>query len=159
MRPVFSRLFILILLITPSFFLPYRWGTVWASSQHIARSNPPGSTQPSSYTHLVRAGNMLFMSGQVANNEQGELVGKNDMRAQLKQVFENIKNLLASEGADFSNVVQVTIYTVSVDEFRKASDIREEYTGGSPPATTLVQIDRLASPDYLVELAVVAVLE
>jgi len=102
---------------------------------------------------------MLFMSGQVANNEQGELVGKNDMRAQLKQVFENIKNLLASEGADFSNVVQVTIYTVSVDEFRKASDIREEYTGGSPPATTLVQIDRLASPDYLVELAVVAVLE
>jgi enamine deaminase RidA (YjgF/YER057c/UK114 family) len=95
----------------------------------------------------------------VATNGQRQLVGKNDMRAQLRQVFENIKNLLDSQDADFSNLVTVTIFTVSIEEFLKAADIREEYTGGSPPSTTLVQIDQLASPDYLVEIAAGAALE
>ncbi len=159
MRLVFFLASLLTLLLTLGLLTSYGGGTVWASPQQIERINPPGSTQPGTYTHLVKAGNMLFMSGQVATNERRELVGKNDMRAQLRQVFENIKNLLASEGADFSNLVAVTIYTVSVEEFRKAADIREEYTGASPPATTLVQIDQLASPDYLVEIAAVAVVE
>ncbi|MFB3142040.1 MAG: hypothetical protein ACE1Z2_04435 [Acidobacteriota bacterium] len=51
------------------------------------------------------------------------------------------------------------MYTLSIDEFRKARDIREEYTGGRAPASTLLQIDRLASPDYLVEIEGIAVLE
>ena len=159
MRPVFVLVSILTLFVTLGLFPPHGEATVWAGPQQIERVNPPGATQPGTYTHLVKAGNMIFMSGQVATNERRELVGKNDMRAQLRQVFENIKNLLASQGADFSNLVQVTIYTVSIDEFRKAADIREEYTGESPPATTLVQIDQLASPDYLIELAAIAVIE
>ncbi len=159
MRHAIALVFTLILLMSLSLHPAKGGATAMASFQQIERANPPGSTQPTSYTHLVRAGNMIFMSGQVARNERGELVGKNDMRAQLKQVFENIKNLLASEGADFSNVVQITIYTVSIDEFRKAADVREEYTGGSPPATTLVQIDQLASADYLIEIAAVAIVE
>ena len=56
-------------------------------------------------------------------------------------------------------MVKITIYTLNIDEFRKAGDIREEYTGGRAPASTLLQIDRLASPDYLVEIEGIAVLE
>ncbi len=159
MRQALPLVFSLAIFMSLSLYPAKGGSTVLANSQQIERTNPPGSTQPTTYTHLVRAGNMLFMSGQVANNERGELVGKNDMRAQVRQAFENVKNLLASQGADFSNVVKITIYTVDVDEFRKATDIREEYTGGRAPASTLVQIDRLASPDYLVEIEALAVVE
>ncbi len=124
----------------------------------IERINPPGSTQPTAYTHLVRVGNTLYISGQVASNEKGELIGKGDMQVQVKQVFENLKTVLASKGATFDNLVKITIFTVSIDEFRKAADIREKYTGGRAPASTLVEIDRLASPDYLVEIEGIAVL-
>jgi enamine deaminase RidA (YjgF/YER057c/UK114 family) len=125
----------------------------------IERMNPPGTTQPTAYTQLVRAGKILYFAGQTAVNEKGELIGKGDMRAQVRQVYENLKSLLASQGATFDHLVKITIYTLSIDEFRKAGDIREEYTGGRAPASTLLQIDRLASPDYLVEIEGIAVLE
>ncbi|MCH8320548.1 MAG: RidA family protein [Acidobacteria bacterium] len=125
----------------------------------IERVNPAGTTQPTAYTQLVRAGKTLYFAGQTAVNEKGELIGKGDMRAQVRQVYENLKSLLASQGATFDHLVKITVYTLSIDEFRKAGDIREEYTGGRAPASTLLQIDRLASPDYLVEIEGIAVLE
>ncbi len=125
----------------------------------IERMNPPGTSQPTAYTQLVRAGKTLYFAGQTAVNEKGELIGKGDMRAQVRQVYENLKSLLASQGATFDHLVKITIYTLSIDEFRKAGDIREEYTGGRAPASTLLQIDQLASPDYLVEIEGIAVLE
>ena len=126
----------------------------------IERMNPPGTTQPPPvYTQLVRAGKTLYFAGQTAVNEKGELIGKGDMRAQVRQIYENLKSLLASQGATFDHLVKITIYTLSIDEFRKAGDIREEYTGGRAPASTLLQIDQLASPDYLVEIEGIAVLE
>ena len=125
----------------------------------IERINPPGSTQPGHYTHLVRAGNTLYISGQVSSDGEGRLVGRGDMRAQVRQVFENLKGVLASQGASFDHLVKMTIYTVSIEDFRKAGDVREEYTGGRAPASTLVEIIRLASPEYLVEIEGVAVLE
>ncbi len=125
----------------------------------IERMNPPGTSQPTAYTQLVRAGKTLYFAGQTAVNEKGELIGKGDMRAQVRQVYENLKSLLASQGATFDHLVKITIYTLSIDEFRKTGDIREAYTGGRAPASTLLQIDRLASPDYLVEIEGIAVLE
>ena len=125
----------------------------------IERLNPPGTSQPMAYTQLVRAGKTLYFAGQTAVNEKRELNGKGDMRAQVRQVYENLKSLLASQGATFDHLVKITIYTLNIDEFRKAGDIREEYTGGRAPASTLLQIDRLASPDYLVEIEGIAVLE
>ena len=141
-------------------FYPLTWkGEAFGMPIQIERMNPPGTTQPTAYTQLVRAGNTLYLAGQTAVNEKGELVGKGDMRAQVRQVYENLKSLLASQGATFNHLVKITIYTLSIDEFRKAGDIREEYTGGRAPASTLVQIDQLASPDYLVEIEAIAVLE
>ena len=126
----------------------------------IERMNPfPGSAKPTVYSQLVRAGNTLYLAGQTAVNEKGELVGKGNMRVQVRQVFENMKKLLASQGATFDHLVKITIFTLDLDEFRKAYDIREEYTGRRAPASALIQIDRLANPDYLVEIQGIAVLE
>lgn len=128
-----------------------------AVGQEIERLNPGGMTQPTAYSHLVRVGNLMFIAGQVALDAEGNVVGEGDMRAQLRQVLENLKTVLASEGTDFSNVVKVNIFTTDIDAFREASDVRAGYFAGHPPASTLVQIERLAREVFLVEIEAVAV--
>jgi len=93
---------------------PFTWkGEVLGMPIQIERMNPTGTTQPTAYTQLVRAGNTLYLAGQTAVNEKGELIGKGDMRAQVRQVYENLKSLLASQGATFDHLVKITIYTLS----------------------------------------------
>ena len=127
--------------------------------QGIERINPEGMTKPTTYNHVVKVGNMLYIAGQVAQDAQGTLVGENDMRAQVRQVLENLKTVLQSQKADFSNVVKINIFTTSIDRFREAADVREEYFRGHPPASTLVQIERLARPEFLVEIEAIAALK
>ncbi|HXV63017.1 MAG TPA: RidA family protein [Vicinamibacteria bacterium] len=128
-----------------------------AGAQTIERINPEGMTQPTAYHHLVRAGNLLFIAGQVALDGEGTLVGAADMRAQVRQVLENLKTVLASQNADFSNIVKINIFTTDIDAFREAADVRATYFQGNPPASTLVQIERLAQPEFLVEIEAIAV--
>jgi reactive intermediate/imine deaminase len=127
------------------------------AAQRIERINPVGMTQPSAYSHVVKFGDLLFIAGQVAFDEQGQLVGGDDMRAQVRQVLENLKRVLASQEADFSNVVKINIFTTDIEAFRAAADIRASYFT-EPPASTLVQIERLASPALLVEIEAIAAL-
>ncbi len=145
------------------------FGVAWAASlvaafafagsaQEIQRINPERMTQPTTYSHVVRAGNQLFLAGQVAVDSDGSLVGEGDMRAQVRQVLENMRTVLASQGADFSNVVKINIFTVDIEAFRGAAEVRAEFFGGYPPASTLVQVVRLARPEFLVEIEAVAVL-
>ncbi len=128
-----------------------------ASAQQIERKNPEGMTQPTGYNHLVKAGNLMFIAGQVALDGEGNVVGEGDMVLQVRQVLENMKTVLASEGADFSNVVKINIFTTDIDRFRNARDARQEYFRGNPPASTLVQIERLARPVFLVEIEAIAI--
>ena len=128
------------------------------SAQEIQRINPDGMTQPTTYSHVVRVGNQLFLAGQVAVDGDGRLVGEGDMRAQVRQVLENMRTVLASQGADFSNVTKVTIFTVDIESFRGAAEVRAEFFGEHPPASTLVQVVRLARPEFLVEIEAVAIL-
>ena len=128
-----------------------------ALAQDIERINPEGMTQPTSYHHVVKVGNLLFIAGQVALDGEGKVVGEGDMRAQVGQVLENLKKVLASQGADFSNVVKINIFTTDIEAFRKAADVRRRYFDGHPPASTLVQIERLARPVFLVEIEAIAV--
>lgn len=131
--------------------------TTVVTAQQIERTNPEGMTQPTAYSHLVKVGHLMFIAGQVALDGDGNVVGEGDMRAQLRQVLENMKSVLASEGADFSNVVKTNIFTTDIEAFRGAADVRREYFGGHPPASTLVQIERLARPVFLVEIEAIAV--
>ncbi len=125
--------------------------------QRIER--PPGSSQPHRHSQLVRAGDTLYISGQASRNAEGEIVGKGDMSAQVRQVYENLKSVLASQGATLDNLVKITIFTTSIEEWRKTGDLREQYMVGGTPASTLVQIDQLASPDFLVEIEAIAVVD
>ncbi len=139
-----------------TFFLAVLCATT-VSAQQIERKNPEGMTQPTGYHHLVKAGNLMFIAGQVALDGDGNVVGEGDMVAQVRQVLENMKTVLASEGADFSNVVKINIFTTDIDRFRAASDVRREYFHENPPASTLVQIERLARPVFLVEIEAIAI--
>ena len=133
-------------------------GSASAVAQEIERINPEGMTRPTSYTHLVKFDRLMFIAGQVAMDGEGNLVGDGDMAAQFRQVLENLKKILDSEGADFSDIVKITIFTVDVDELRNnVMDIRAEYFGNNAPASTLVGIERLASPEFLVEIEAIAV--
>ncbi len=128
-----------------------------ASAQLIERINPEGMTQPTAYSHLVKYENLMFIAGQVALDGQGNVVGEGDMAAQFRQVLENLKTVLASEGADFSDIVKINIYTTDVDGLLQQMAIRSEYFGDYAPASTLVQIDRLARPVFLLEIEAIAI--
>lgn len=128
-----------------------------AGAQDIQRINPEGMTQPTAYTHVVRHDNLLFISGQVSVDGEGNVIGEGDMAAQVRQVMENLKTVLASQGADFGNVTKITIYTTDIDSYIRTGDIRRGYWTEGAPASTLVQIDRLARPVFLVEIEATAI--
>ena len=128
-----------------------------ASAQDIERLNPAGMTQPTAYTHLVKVDKLLFIAGQVALDAEGNVVGADDMKAQVRQALENLKTILASQGADFSNIVKTNIFTTDMERYFETGEIRREYFAGHAPASTLVQIERLARPVFLVEIEAIAI--
>lgn len=123
--------------------------------------NPPGLAKPSGYTHVVDvpAGRTIYVAGQVARDASGNLVGGRDMRAQAEQVFRNIQIALASRGASFSDVVQLTAYVRDMSQLAAYREVRERVLGTNPrPASSLVGVAALASDDYLLEVEVIAAL-
>lgn len=128
-----------------------------AAAQGIQRINPPGLSTPTTYSHIVKVGGILYIAGQVGADAQGKVAGPG-MVQQLEQVLKNLQIALTSQGADFSHVTRITIYTTDVDAFRApdAAAVRSKYFGANRPASTLVGVTRLASPDYKVEIEATA---
>jgi 2-iminobutanoate/2-iminopropanoate deaminase len=112
----------------------------------------------SHFTHVVRAGRIVFVSGCVATDAQGRVVGGNDVVAQTRQVHENIKRCLAAAGATFADICKVTVFLRNINDREKVNTIRREYFGAHRPASTLVEISRLVRDDYLIEIEATAVL-
>ena len=112
------------------------------------------------YSHVVtvEGKRTIFVSGQLARDRHGNVVGKGDMRAQIRQVGENIKAALAAAGATLSDIVKATTYVTDIEEFFRHVDVRMEYFGALPASTT-VEVRRLAHPDLLVEIEVIAVVD
>lgn len=129
-----------------------------AAGQRLERINPSGVSSPQTYSHIVKAGTLLFIAGQVGAGADGKLAGST-MRAQTEQVLKNLETVLRSQGLDFSHVAKITIFTTSVAEFRapEVAEVRSRYFGQNRPASTLVQIQQLASPDYKIEIEAIAV--
>ena len=113
------------------------------------------------YSHVVVASGekMVFVSGQLARNKNGDIVGAGDMRAQIRQVGENLKNGLEAAGATLDDLVKTTTFVTDIDEFFRHVDIRHDYLGVSLPASTTVEVRRLSHPDLLVEIEAMAVLK
>lgn len=111
------------------------------------------------YYHVVTVEGgkrLIFIAGQLARDVNGGNVGKGDMRAQIRQVGENIKIALEAAGATLDNIVKTNTYTTNIDEFFKHVDVRMEYLRAMPTSTT-VEVRRLAHPDLMVEIEVLAV--
>jgi enamine deaminase RidA (YjgF/YER057c/UK114 family) len=116
------------------------------------------------YTHVVasRRGRTLYISGQVALNREGELVGVGDLEAQTEQVMENLKTTLAAAGATFEDVVKITTFVVDYRPEHRAviGGVRGRYIPADrPPASTLVGVSALASPEFLIEIEATAALD
>jgi enamine deaminase RidA (YjgF/YER057c/UK114 family) len=124
---------------------------------------PDGLAPANGYSHAVAAksGKLVFIAGQVANNREGKLVGKDDLKAQAVQVFENLKTALWSAGATFDDVIKINWY---VKDYKSAylpilREVRNAYVNKTaPPTSTLVGVTSLFQDEYLVEVDAVAVI-
>lgn len=107
----------------------------------------------------VTAGELLFISGQLAFDENMNLVGKGDIRAQTRQVLENIKKVLERASATFKDVVRVTVYIRDMSKFRDIHDVRLEYFDKDHlPASTMIEVNRFVHEDALIEIDAIAVI-
>ena len=125
----------------------------------IERMNPAGLSTPTGYTHVVstRGGRTIYIAGQIALDAKGVLVGKGDLAAQTQQVFANLDVALKAAGATFANVVKTNYYLRDASQVAVVREIRAKYFTKELPASTLIEVPRLAQPDFLIEIEVIAV--
>jgi 2-iminobutanoate/2-iminopropanoate deaminase len=117
-----------------------------------------GLAEPiSHFTDAVVAGGFLHVSGIVAVDGEGRLVGGEDVVAQTRQVFENMRAVLEAAGCGFEHVVKVTVFLTDVDDRARINPVRMEVFGDARPASTLVEVPRLAVEGAKVEIECVAV--
>ena len=123
--------------------------------------NPEGLSKPIGYTQVVvaQAGKLVYVSGQVPLNASGEVVGKNDLRAQVTQVMDNLKTALAAAGATMKDLIKVNYYVVNLkpDQVPVIREVRSKYFSPEhPPAGTLVGVTALVQEGYMIEIEAVA---
>jgi len=100
---------------------------------------------------------MIFVSGQLPRDAEGNVLGKGDMSAQIRRVGENLKIALAAAGATLNDLVKTTTYVTDIDEFFRCVDARMEYLGPALPTSTTVEVRRLSHPDFMVEIEAIAI--
>jgi 2-iminobutanoate/2-iminopropanoate deaminase len=125
----------------------------------VKRTNPPTLSKPTGYTHIVEVpgpAKMIYISGQIALDKDGKVVGEGDMKAQAEQVFKNLEAALSAAGAKFSDVVKMNTYLTDMDKAPAVREVRARYFGETTPASTLVQVVKLARPEFMIEVEVVA---
>ena len=115
---------------------------------------------PLGYSHIVevRSGRTFYIAGQLALDQNGKLVGPGDFRAQVKQVFENLKIRLEEVGAAFKDVVKLNYYLTDASDLQALRETRDSYINTeNPPASTLVVVKQLVREEFLVEIEAIAV--
>lgn len=108
------------------------------------------------YTDAVLYGDLLFVSGCVALDEERHLIGGDDPALQMRQVLENLGRVLAAAGVGFDCVLRVTVYLTDINDRTLINPLREEFFGQSRPASTLVEVSSLAFPGLRVEMDAIA---
>jgi reactive intermediate/imine deaminase len=126
-----------------------------------AKMNPSTIPAPlGTYSHAVRVETAevvwLFVSGQVAVDDDGELVGAGDLRAQTERVFENLSRVLEANGAGWEHVVKLQSYFTTLEDVAGSREVRARYLPEEPPASTAVQVVALLLPGAMLEVDVVA---
>ncbi len=127
----------------------------------ITRGNPPGQKhmRATVYNHFVRVDapkSMIFVSGQLARGEDGQMVGGNSMLEQSRQVLRNVEASLEAAGATMADVVWTTVFTTDMREFREIVAAREEFWKDNLPTSTMIEISHLTEPAAKLEIQVIA---
>jgi reactive intermediate/imine deaminase len=127
----------------------------------ITAMNPDMVSSPGgNYSHAVRIdtgdGVLLFVSGQVAFDADGTLVGEGDLARQTEQVFENLRAVLEANGGTFEQVVKLSTFMTDISQLQAMRDVRARYLPDPPPASTTVEVSGLFRPEALIEIEAVA---
>ena len=122
-------------------------------------TSPKLQTPANPYSLATRAGNLLFISGQVALDGAGQLVGRGDVEAQCRQVLANIKALVEAAGGTMDDVAKTTTFVTNMRDLPRTLAVRREFFQPPYPASTAVQISQLVDPEWLIEIEAIAVLD
>ncbi|KQX87444.1 RidA family protein [Variovorax sp. Root473] len=119
-------------------------------------------TQPDPYapfllSQAIQLGDLVFVSGQAAIGDDGEIVGKGDFDRQAEQAFKNLDRVLRAAGTGLGSVVKVTIFLTSMTHFPKIVELRRQWFSAPYPADTIVEVSGLYSPDAMIEIEAIAV--
>ena len=127
--------------------------------RHIVR--PEGLAATSGYSHVAEfSGRLVAVSGQVAWDADGNVVGRDDVEVQARQVFANLGTALAAAGTDLAHVVKLTVFLTDIGDVATVRRVRNEFVDpASPPASTLVQVVALVDPALKIEVEALAVVE
>ncbi len=119
----------------------------------------PDPYEPFRLAQGYRAGDLLFISGQAAIDDEGKIVGVGNFDAQAAQAFRNLDRVLRAGGSSLKNVIKVTIFLRDMSNFQKIIDLRGRYFTPPYPADTIVEVTSLYSPEALIEIEAVAVVD
>jgi enamine deaminase RidA (YjgF/YER057c/UK114 family) len=109
-------------------------------------------------TMIEAQGRLVFISGMTARRPDGTIAGIGDISAQTRQVCENIKSAVEAAGGTLDDVCRVDVYVRNMEHFDKIHEVRRQYFKAPLPASTMVEINKMTSPDYLIEINAIAVL-
>jgi 2-iminobutanoate/2-iminopropanoate deaminase len=121
--------------------------------------NPPNVWSPFgafSMAVIQGDGQVVHVKGQVSLDRHGQVVGQNDVGAQVRKVLENIRDILATMGGQMADVISVVHYATDIDAFMSTGSIRREFFAAPYPVTTTVQVARLYHPELMIEIAAIA---
>lgn len=125
---------------------------------HLQGIRVPGLAEPiSHYTDAVRAGDTVYISGLVATDQHGQVIGVGDVVAQARHIFRNLGLVLEAVGGTPADVAKVTVFMRDVTQRPAINPVREDFFGAHRPASTLVEVSRLVHDDLLLEVEAVAI--
>jgi enamine deaminase RidA (YjgF/YER057c/UK114 family) len=122
----------------------------------------PRLAQPSGHfsqaTAIAARGTIVFISGMVARRADGTIAGIGDIEAQTRQVCENVKAAIEEAGGSLDDICRVDVYVRNMEHFDTIHRVRREYFKPPAPASTMVEVTKMTSPEYLIEMSAIAVL-
>lgn len=135
----------------------------FAQTKQVQLLNPAAVAVPKGYSQAavidLGAGKMVIMSGQVPLNKQGQLVGAGDLGKQTEQVFQNIKGIVEELGGNMNNIVKLGYFITDISGLQNMRTIRDKYINtAQPPASTLVQVNKLFRDDVMIEVEATAII-